>query len=118
MEFVLTGFRQDNNVRRYTFQGVDADRKRSEFTVGVDLSLVRKYRIPMQELPLLCRGVLQAGLFQEAAAPLIYSELMYTEKDMLGYTVRRAAEQEVAEQKRRTHHRPPLPNRAAKTGDS
>ena len=60
MEFMLTGFRQDNNVRRYTFQGIDTDRKRSEFTVGVDLSLVRKYRIPMQELPLLCRGVLQS----------------------------------------------------------
>jgi hypothetical protein len=111
MEFMLTGFRQDNNVRRYTFQGVDADRKRSEFTVGVDLSLVRKHRIPMQELPLLCRGVLQAGLLQEAVAPL-----MYTEKDMLGYTVKRAAEQEVAEQKKRGHHRPPLPNRAAKSG--
>jgi hypothetical protein len=112
MEFMLTGFRQDNNVRRYTFQGVDEDRKRSEFTVGVDLSLVRKHRIPMQELPLLCRGLLQGRPLEEAAAPL-----MYTEKDMLGYAVRRAAEQEVAEQKKRGHHRPPLPNRAAKTGN-
>ena len=109
MEFMLTGFRQDENVRRYTFQGVDADRKRSEFTVGVDLSLVRKHRIPMQELPLLCRGVLQDRPSEEAAAPL-----MYTEKDMLGYTVKRAAEREVAEQKKRSHPRPPLPNRAAK----
>jgi|SRR5579871_898977 len=110
MEFMLTGFRQDENVRRYTFQGVDADRKRSEFTVGVDLSLVRKHRIPMQELPLLCRGVLQGRPSEEAAVPL-----MYTEKDMLGYTVKRAAEREAAEQKKRTHPRPPLPNRAAKT---
>lgn len=111
MEFMLTGFRQDNNVRRYTFQGIDADRKRSEFTVGVDLSLVRKHRIPMQELPLLCRGLLQGRPLGDAAP------LMYTEKDMLGYTVKRAAEREVAEQKKRSHHRPPLPNRAAKTGN-
>jgi len=113
MEFMLTGFRQDNNVRRYTFQGIDEDRKRSEFTVGVDLSLVRKHRIPMQELPLLCRGLLQGRPLEEAADPL-----MYTEKDMLGYTVRRAAEQEIADQKKRNHHRPPLPNRAAKTENS
>jgi len=98
MEFVLTGFRQDNNVRRYTFQGISDDRKRSEFTVGVDLALIRKHRIPMQELPLLCRGLLQVQPLEEAAGPL-----MFTEKDMLGYANDRAAAQEVADQKRRAH---------------
>ncbi len=109
MEFVLTGFRQDNNVRRYTFQGIADDRKRSEFTVGVDLALIRKHRIPMQELPLLCRCLLQGQPLDEVAGPL-----MFTENDMLGYSSRRAAEQEVAEQKKRGHHRPPLPGRVAK----
>jgi hypothetical protein len=60
---------------------------------------------------------LQGRPLEEAADPLVYTDMMYTEKDMLGYAVRRAAEQEVAEQKKRGHHRPPLPNRAAKTGD-
>jgi hypothetical protein len=112
MEFVLTGFRQDNNVRRYTFQGIADDRKRSEFTVGVDLALVRKHRIPMQELPLLCRGLLEGRSEGEPS-----SAFMFTEKEMLGYATRRAAEQELAEQKRRGHHRPPLPGRAVKNGN-
>src|SRR5579862_1854925 len=103
MEFVLTGFRQDANVRRYTFQGISDDRTRSEFSVGVDLGLIRKHRIPMQELPLLCRGLLQGQPAEDAVGPL-----MFTENDMLGCASRRAAEQEVADQKKRNHHRPPL----------
>ena len=111
MEFVLTGFHQEDNIRRYRFQGIANDRKRSEFTVGVDLALIRKHRIPMQELPLLCRGLLEIRPPGDPA-----NALTYTEKDMLGYASRRAAEQELAEHKRRGHHRPPLPNRMAKNG--
>jgi len=102
MEFVLTGFRQDNNIRRYAFQGIAADRKRTEFTVGVDLSLVRKYQIPLQELPLLCCHFLtgRAGAEQTQA-------LTFTEEDMLGYANRRAAAQNAAELKRKAYRRPP-----------
>jgi hypothetical protein len=101
MEFVLAGFRQDNNIRRYLFQGVGVDRKGTEFTVGADLVLVRKYRIPLQELPLLCRHVLEGyGSGQTRA-------LMFSETDMIGYATRRTAELDAAEQKRRAHRSPP-----------
>ena len=101
IEFVLAGFRQDNNIRRYLFQGVGVDRTRTEFTVGADLVLVRKYRIPLQELPLLCRNVLQGyGSGQTRA-------LMFSETDMIGYATRRTAEMDAAEQKRRAHRSPP-----------
>ena len=101
IEFVLAGFRQDNNIRRYSFQGMDVDRKRTEFTVGADLVLVRKYRIPLQELPLLCRHVLEGyGSGQTRA-------LMFSETDMIGYATRRTAEMDAAEQKRRAHRSPP-----------
>jgi len=102
MEFVLTGFRQDKNIRRYAFQGIAADRKRTEFTVGVDLGLIRKYQIPLQELPLLCRhfltGHAEGGQTQT---------LTFTEEDMLGYANRRAAARDAAELKRKAHRRPP-----------
>ena len=38
MEFVLTGFRQDANVRRFAFQRVAGDHSRTEFTVSADMS--------------------------------------------------------------------------------
>ncbi|MBI3679070.1 MAG: hypothetical protein HY235_01485 [Acidobacteria bacterium] len=102
MEFVLTGFRQDNNIRRYAFQGIAADRKRTEFTVGVDLSLVRKYQIPLQELPLLCCHLL-TGHAEGGQT----KTLTFTEEDMRGYASRRAAAQDAADLKRKAHRRPP-----------
>ena len=54
MRFLLTGFSQTANVRRYTFQGVTPDQTRQEVTIGVDLNLIRQYGISLQELPLLC----------------------------------------------------------------
>jgi len=102
-EFVLTGFRQDENIRWYGFQGVSLEKKRIQCTVGADLVLVRKYRIPLQDLPLLCRHVL------EGSSPVeVQSALMFTEEDMIGYASRRVAEQEAADQKRKAN-RPPVP---------
>ncbi|PYT19255.1 MAG: hypothetical protein DMG59_01035 [Acidobacteria bacterium] len=98
MEFVLTGFRQDTNIRRYRFEAIAADRTRKEVIVGADLGLIRKYKIPLQELPLLCRRLLEGHA--EATA------LMFTETDMLGYANDRAAAAHAAEQKRRAHRAP------------
>jgi hypothetical protein len=95
MEFVLTGFSQEINVRRYTFDAIGADRSRKQVSVGADLGLIRQYKIPLQELPLLCRRLLEGNLDAKT--------LMFTEKDMVGYANDRAAAQEVADQKRRAH---------------
>jgi hypothetical protein len=59
MQFILTGFTQDAGFRVFAFEGIAADRSRTEFTVRTDLSLVRRYGIQMQDLPLLCRTVLE-----------------------------------------------------------
>jgi hypothetical protein len=58
MRFVLDGFRQDQGVRVFTFQGVD-DQGRTSYTVRADLALSRTYGIRIQELPLLCRVLLE-----------------------------------------------------------
>ena len=109
MEFVLRGFKQDASIRRYSFQGIAGDRTRTEFTICADLVLARKYKIPLQELPLLCRNVLEGQLDggQDHA-------LTFTEQDMVVYATRRAAEVLEAEQKKRAHHRPPPPSGVGK----
>ena len=101
MDFVLTGFRQDSNVRRYAFQAIAADHTRKEITVEADLGLIRKHRIPLQELPLLCRRLLEGH-----AATTRSNALMFTEKEMLGYVADRAAAQAAAELKKRAHRMP------------
>lgn len=59
MQFILKGFTQDREFRVFAFEGIAADRVRSQFTVRADLALTRRYGIRLQELPLMCRGVLE-----------------------------------------------------------
>lgn len=56
--FVLSGFSQAVGQRVFAFEGVCSDGSRDRFTVSADLSLSRRYGIRLQELPLLCRAVL------------------------------------------------------------
>lgn len=59
MQFTLVGFKQDEGFRVFTFEGIAEDRTRTTFTVRTDLALIRGYGIRVQELPLLCRGLLE-----------------------------------------------------------
>jgi hypothetical protein len=100
MEYVLTGFQQDNNIRRYAFQGIAGDRSRTDFTVNVDLSLIRRYEISVQELPLLCRHLLEEQVAEQDRT------VEFTEDAMRGHASIRAAAQLAADQKK-VHRRPP-----------
>lgn len=64
--FVLTGFSHDIGFRVFQFDGVDVARTRTHHEVRADLTLVRKYGLRIQELPLLCRRLLDAS---EAPGP-------------------------------------------------
>ena len=96
MQFSLTGFSQTTNVRRYTFQGVTAE-KRQGVTLGVDLNLARQYGISLQELPLLCQRFLEE---QSAAGKM--DSLTFSELEMLGVASRRVEAKREAEQKSKT----------------
>ena len=59
MQFILKGFTQQREFRVFAFEGIATDRVRSQFTVRADLALSRRYGIRLQELPLICRVVLE-----------------------------------------------------------
>jgi hypothetical protein len=59
VQFSLIGFHQDTGFRVFTFEGTAADHTRTAYTVRADLALTRKHGIRIQELPLLCRGLLE-----------------------------------------------------------
>lgn len=59
VQYLLSGFTQNTGLRVFTFEGVADDWAKTAYSVGADLALARKYGIRVQELPLLCRRVLE-----------------------------------------------------------
>ena len=102
MQFSLIGFSQDTGFRVFAFEGTAAGRVRTGYTVRADLSLVRKYGIRVQELPLLCRGLLErAGEGEQKCAAI------YTEEEMRLHVHNCAAARMAAIQKRKSLRTPP-----------
>jgi hypothetical protein len=100
MQFILRGFSQDSIFRLFVFEGVRADRTRSAFTVKADVGLARKYGIRLQDLPLLCREVLERS--EEGPDTRVVT---YTEADMCTYAEGNAA-RSLAAQKKKAPRRP------------
>ncbi len=100
MQFLLTGFKQDLSYRVFGFSRVEADRTRTDYTVRADLTLSRKYLIPMQELPILCRNLLARSedLGQS-------SSVTFSEEDMRLYASNCAAAREAARGKKKPSQR-------------
>lgn len=107
MQFILMGFDQDAGVRLYAFQGI-AKGTRADFTVGVELARIPRYGIRIQELPLLCRGLLERQ--EEGEETRAFT---FTENEMRVYADNCAMAREAAAQKRKPNRRPPTDNLGA-----
>lgn len=95
MRFVLTGFTQENGYRVFAFEGIDSAQKRSPFIVRADLALVRSYGIHVQELPLLCRRMLDECDEADETRTFIFAE-----EKMRDYATTCAASRDAANRKR------------------
>jgi len=108
MQFILTGFTQELGFRVFAFERMGEDRIRTQWTVRADLALSRRYGIRLQELPLMCRGLLERGDDAEETRAVIFSEeLMRTCAD------ERAAAKEGAANRRKAPRRPVVENPGA-----
>ena len=96
IQFILKGFSEVMGFRVFAFEGIAADRTRTAFTVETDLALTRRYGIRLQELPLLCRAVLERPDEGEDKR-----EFTYTEQDMCLFADCAAAVREAAKQRKR-----------------
>lgn len=105
MPFILTGFKQDLGFRVFGFERV-LDRIRTRFTVRVDLSLSQRYGIRLQELPLVCRRILERSNAGEETLAVTF-----TEDEMLAYAQDCAAAREAVQ--RRRPPRKPRPTEAS-----
>jgi len=85
----------------FAFARIEEDRTRTEFTVRADLALSRRYLIPMQELPLLCRNFLARREDLGNSRTVIFSE-----DEMRLYASNCATAKQAAANKRKPAHRP------------
>jgi hypothetical protein len=100
MQYILTGFRQNNGVRIFAFEGIEQDRSRTAYAVRADVALIRRYGIQLQELPLLCRELLERRVGGQDKRILTY-----TEEDMRLQADVRSAARDAAAQKRKAPRR-------------
>ena len=108
MQFVLTGFTHDLGSRVFAFDRVAEDWARTKCTVSADLGLIRKYGIQIQELPLLCRRILDRHEESGEIGPFIFSE-----EEMGACAAARTAARELAASKRKPRFKPPAENLGA-----
>ena len=106
-QFILTGFSQTAGIRTYAFEGI-GDRGRADYTVEVDLALIPGYGIRIQDLPLLCRELLQQRMQPDAI-----SSVTFTEQDMRSHAERRATERGEAKHRQKPPRRPENTNPGA-----
>lgn len=110
MQFMLRGFTPDSGFRVFAFEGVEADRSWTQFTVRTDLALSRRYGISLQDLPLLCQGLLErnSGSTQERA-------FTFSEADMRVHADGVAATRSAAEKKKGSRKHTPVKSGSAWT---
>ncbi len=101
MQFILTGFTQDMGFRVFAFERIGEDRIATKYAVKADLALVRRYGIRVQELPLLCRGLLERRDTGDETRTVTF-----TEDEMAIYAKDCAVAREAAAQKRKPPRRP------------
>jgi len=105
MQFILTGFTQDMAFRVFAFERMGSDRVRTKVAVKADLAMTRRYGIQMQELPLLCRNLLERSDSGEGSQTLTFSE-----DDMCVHAKDRASAKEAAANRRKSPRRTPSEN--------
>ena len=105
-QFTLTGFKQQGEFRVFTFENAGVKTARTEFSVRANLTLIRKYAIQLQELPLLCRGLLERPAANDEAA----RAFTYTEEEMAAHATNAAEARRNAALRRKPPRRPPNAN--------
>jgi len=105
MQFMLTGFTQDMAFRVFAFERMGSDRVRTKMVVRADLALIRRYGIQVQELPLLCRNLLERSENGAETRTLTFSE-----NDMCLHAKDRATAKEAAASRRKPPRRTPSEN--------
>jgi len=72
-QFLLTGFTQTAAIRIYAFEA-RLDARQIGYTVEVNLALISGYGIRIQDLPLLCRELLEQRVERDEISAFVFTE--------------------------------------------
>ena len=103
MDFALTGFSSETTSRVFAFDGIVGGVRQPGFTVRTDLALARKHGISLQDLPVLCRGLLERMGEQDRA-------LTFTEDQMSAHAKVLEQQRDLARNRRSTRKVIPKPS--------
>jgi hypothetical protein len=109
MHYILTGFRQDGGFRIFSFDRIEPSQpntSRTSHTVRADIALAQKYEIRLQELPLLCRALLEQTTDAEG------SSLTFTEEGMRLHQGQCVENRKLSQQRKKPVRRPVPPTAA------
>jgi hypothetical protein len=101
MQNTLVGFTHDEGFRVFSFDRRGEDSIPTRCDVRADLALTRTYGIRVQELPLLCRGLLDRSVETTGVQSLTFAE-----SDMRACADERDAARAVAAKKRKPRRTP------------
>lgn len=101
--FCLKGFIQEGGFRVFAFEAIANDQVKTAFTIKADLSLLQKYAIRLQELPLLCRRLLERDHSGEQKP---VGTMIFTEDEMRLHARSCSEARTAALQKRKTPRKP------------
>lgn len=106
VQYILTGFTHELGFRVFAFELIGEDRVRTSYSVRADLALTKRYGIQVQELPLLCRSILEQRDGNDTQRAFTYTE------DAMCLRANTRAE-EAAAQKRKPPRGAPIKNSGA-----
>jgi hypothetical protein len=72
-QFLLTGYTQTAGIRLYAFES-RVEARRIDYTVEVNLALIPGYGIRIQDLPLLCQGLLHHRAEGDETCAFVFTE--------------------------------------------
>lgn len=119
VQFTLTGFTQKGEFRVFTFESAGAKKIRVEHRVQANITLIRKYSIALQDLPLLCRSLLERP--ETDGIPEGTEEthsLTYTEEEMRLHASNAAIARREAAARKKPPRRPAATNLGSAWRDS
>ena len=113
-QHVLTGFTHESGFRVFTFDRVNGKGSRTKCIVRAEMALVREYGIPIQDLPLLCRGLLDHIEDREDESDAL--SITFAAEAMRGCADERAAARTAAANRRKPPRKPSRENAESEFG--
>ena len=118
MDFAYDGFEHGANKRRFFFRRIQKTAFGSSFLIDVDMTLLARNGVAVQEAPLFCLGMLSSALLLGESALENYHEYELRHEDFQDLRAERAKRQAELQMRRHKSRLKPRPANPSLPGRS